>query len=77
MLPRDYTVVQNGRDISDRVCGVAKARVRSWAATGNDLLNAIDMEETIGYASSITNTKVAVIETVLGHAGHLVVKEKF
>ena len=40
------------------VCGVAKAGMRSWAATGNDLLNAIDVKEGMEYAGGIKNTKV-------------------
>lgn len=64
LLTRDYSEVQKGKDIYDRVCGVAKARMRSWMATGNDLLNANDIKEGMEYAGGIKNTKVAVAELV-------------
>lgn len=46
------------------MCGVAKARMRSWIATGNDLLNANDIKEGMEYAGGVKNTKVAVAEIV-------------
>jgi hypothetical protein len=69
-LTRDYSEVQKGKDICDRVCGVAKARMRSWVATGNDLLNAMDIKEGMEYSGGIQNTKVAVVEIVLGQGIH-------
>ncbi|CAF3371623.1 unnamed protein product [Rotaria sp. Silwood2] len=60
LLTRDYSEVQKGKDICDRICGVSKARMRSWEATGNDLLNAIDIKEGMEYAGGIKNTKIAV-----------------
>ena len=60
LLTRDYSEVQKRKDICDRVCGMAKARMRSWMATGNDLKNAIDIKEGMEYAGGIKNTKVAV-----------------
>ncbi|CAF4225837.1 unnamed protein product [Rotaria magnacalcarata] len=70
LLTRDYSEVQKGKDICDRVCGVAKARMRSWIATGNDLLNAIDIKEGMEYAGGINNTKIAVVE-IVPDQGHL------
>ncbi|CAF3873247.1 unnamed protein product, partial [Rotaria sp. Silwood2] len=70
LLTRDYSEVQKGRDICDRVCGVAKNRMRSWVATGNDLMNAHDIKEGMEYAGGIKNTKIAVAEIIPG-AGHL------
>ena len=64
LLTRDYSEVQKGKDICDRVCGMAKARMRTWMATGNDLKNAIDIKEGMGYAGGIKNTKVAVAEII-------------
>ena len=46
------------------MCGVAKARMRSWAANGNDLLCGNDIKEGMEYAGGIKNTKVAVAEIV-------------
>ena len=74
-MTRDYSEVQKGKDICDRVCGVAKARMRSWAATGNDLLNAIDIKEGMEYAGGINNTKVAVAETVPAQGRHLIIEK--
>ncbi|CAF5030953.1 unnamed protein product, partial [Rotaria sp. Silwood1] len=70
LLTRDYSEVQKGKDICDRICGISKARLRSWEATGNDLLNAIDIKEGMEYAGGIKNTKIAVAE-IVSDQGHL------
>ena len=44
------------------VCGVAKARMRSWASKGNDLLSANDIKEGMKYAGGVKNTKIGVAE---------------
>jgi hypothetical protein len=64
LLTRDYSEVQKGKDICDRVCGVAKARMRSWVSNGNDLLNANDIKEGMEYAGGVKNTKLAVAEII-------------
>lgn len=66
LLTRDYSEVQKGKDICDRVCGVAKGRMRSWIATGNDLLNAHDIKEGMEHAGGIKHTKIAVAEIIPG-----------
>ena len=73
----DYSEIQKGKDISDRVCGVAKARMRSWVVTGNDLLNAIDIKEGMEYAGDIKNTKVAVAEIVPDQGRYIIMEEIF
>jgi len=45
---------------------VAKDRMRSWIATGNNLLNAHDIKEGMQYAGGIKNTKIAVAEIIQG-----------
>ena len=60
LLTRGYGEIQKGKGVCDRVCGMAKVRMRSWIAAGNDLKNAIDIEEGMEYAGGIKNTKVAV-----------------
>ncbi|CAF3292691.1 unnamed protein product [Rotaria sp. Silwood2] len=64
LITRDYSEVQKGRDICDRVCGVAKNRMRSWIAIGNDLLNAHDIKEGMEYAGGIKNLNIAVAEVI-------------
>ena len=64
LLTHDYSEVQKGKDICDRVCGMAKARMRTWMATGNDLKNAIDIKEGMEYAGGIKNTKVTMAEII-------------
>ena len=64
LLTRDYGEVQKAKGICDRVCGMGKARIRSWIAAGNDLKNAIDIEEGMEYADGTKNTKVAVAEVI-------------
>ncbi|CAF1620938.1 unnamed protein product [Adineta ricciae] len=66
LLTRDYSEVQKGEDICNRMFGVNKARMRSWEASGNDLLSAIDIKEGMEYAGGIKHTKVAVAEIVAG-----------
>ena len=56
LLNRDYSEVQKGKDICDRICGVAKSRMRSWLATGNNLLNAHDIKEEMEHAGGVKNT---------------------
>ena len=70
-MTRDYSEVQKSKDICDRVCGVAKTRMRSWVANDNELLGTIDIKEGMEYAGGIKNTKVAVVEIVPGEGTHL------
>ena len=65
-MTRDYSEVQKGKDICDRVYGVARARMRLWPANGNDLLCKNDIKEGMENAGGIKNTKVAVAEIVPG-----------
>ncbi|CAF3392155.1 unnamed protein product [Rotaria sp. Silwood2] len=66
LITRDYSEVQKGKDICDRVCGVAKNRMRSWIAAGNDLLNVHDIKEGMEYAGAIKNLNIAVVEVISG-----------
>jgi hypothetical protein len=54
-LTRDYREVQKGKDICDRISGMA---------TGNDLLNAIDIKEGMECADGIKNTKIEVAKII-------------
>lgn len=49
MLSRDYSEVQKGKDICDRMSGAAKMRMRAWINAGNDLLNADDIKQGMFY----------------------------
>ena len=40
--------------------------MRSWLATGNNLLNGQDIKEGMEYAGGVKNTKVAVAEIISG-----------
>jgi hypothetical protein len=40
--------------------------MRSWCATGNDLLNAYDIKEGMQYCGGIKNTKIATAEIIPG-----------
>ena len=51
--------------------------MRSWEATGNDLLNAIDIKEGMEYAGGIKNTKIAVAEIVPDQGGYFFIYDKF
>ena len=70
---RDYSETQKGKDICDRICGVAKSRMRSWMNSGNDLCNAVDIKEGMKYASGVKNCKIGVAE-ILPYAGRLKIK---
>ena len=64
MITRDYSAVQKGKDICDRICGVAKNRTRPWINSGNDLCNAMDIKEGMEYAGGVKNTRVGVAEII-------------
>ena len=66
LLTCDYGEVQKGNGMCDRLCGMGKARMRSWIAAGNGLTNAIDIQEGMEYAGGIKNTKVPVAEVIPG-----------
>ena len=66
MITRDYGEVQKGTDIYDRICGIAKSRMRSWINSGNDLCNAMDIKEGMEYAGGMKKTRNGVAEIVPG-----------
>ncbi|CAF2116394.1 unnamed protein product [Rotaria magnacalcarata] len=70
LLTRNYSEVQKSKDICDRICGVAKDRMRFWIATGNNLLNVHVIKEGMEHIGGIKNTRVGVAEIILG-VGHL------
>ena len=72
LLTRDYSEVQKGKDICDRICGVAKDRMRSWIATGNNLLHAHDIKGGMEHVGGIKNTKIAVAEVIPGAGMHII-----
>ena len=64
MITRDYSEVQRGKDICDRICGVAESRTRSWINSGKDMCNATDIKEGMEYAGRVKNTRIGVAEIV-------------
>ena len=64
MIIRDYSEVQKGKDICDRICGVAQNRMRSEINSGNDLCNGMDIQEGMEYAEGVKNTRVGVAEII-------------
>ena len=63
MITRDYSEVQKDKDICDRICGIAKYRMRPCINSGNDLCNALDTKEGMEYAG-VKNTRVGVAEII-------------
>jgi len=47
--------------------------MRSWVATGNNLLHAHDIKEGMEHAGGVKNTKLAVAEIIPGAGMHIVV----
>jgi hypothetical protein len=45
ILIRDYSEVQRGKSICDRMSGAAKLRMRAWVNAGNNLSNASDIKK--------------------------------
>jgi hypothetical protein len=45
ILVRDYSEIQRGKSVCDRMAGAAKLRMRAWINAGNDLLNASDIKK--------------------------------
>ncbi|CAF1229890.1 unnamed protein product [Didymodactylos carnosus] len=62
LVCRDYSEVQKGKDICDRICGSSKSRLRAWSSNGNDIQNAVDIKEGMEYAGGIKDTKIAVAQ---------------
>jgi hypothetical protein len=47
ILVRDYSEVQRGKSICDRMAGAAKMRMRAWINAENNLSNASDIKKGI------------------------------
>ncbi|CAF1475523.1 unnamed protein product, partial [Didymodactylos carnosus] len=62
LLKRDYSEVQQGRDICDRLAGAAKMRLKSYMKSGNNVLTTHDIKRGFDYCGGIKNTRVAVAE---------------
>jgi hypothetical protein len=45
ILIRDYSEIQRGKSICDRMAGAAKLRMRAWINAGNNLLDAADIKK--------------------------------
>jgi hypothetical protein len=58
--------VQLGKDVCDRMCGVAKSRMRSWHHSGHDILTGFDVKEGMQAYGGVKNLKIAVSEIVDG-----------
>lgn len=58
--------MQLGKDVCDRMRGVAKSRMRSWHHAGHDILTGFDVKEGMQAYGGIKNLKVAVAEIVNG-----------
>lgn len=48
----------------DRICGVAKTRMRSWQHSGHDLCTGFDVKEGMEAYGGIKNLQIAVAEIV-------------
>jgi len=47
LLIRNYSEIQRGKSVCDRMAGAAKLRMRAWVNTGNNLLTASDIKKGI------------------------------
>lgn len=47
LLMRDYSEVQCGKSVCDRISGTAKLRLRAYINAGNDVLSALDIKKGI------------------------------
>jgi hypothetical protein len=45
LLMRDYSEVQCGKSVCDRLSGSAKLRMRAFMNAGNDVMTAIDIKK--------------------------------
>jgi hypothetical protein len=45
LLMRDYSEIQSGKSICDRISGAAKLRMRAFINAGNDVSSAIDIKK--------------------------------
>ena len=45
LVMRDYSEIQSGKSVCDRMSGSAKLRMRAYVAAGNDLTNTLDIKK--------------------------------
>lgn len=50
LLMRDYSEIQSGKSICDRISGTAKLRMRAFINAGNDVSSAEDIKKSNFYA---------------------------
>ena len=64
ILVRDYSEIQRGKSICDRMAGAAKLRMRAWINSGNNLLNASDIKNGI-YKCNIRERNIKLMYLML------------
>ncbi|CAF1545057.1 unnamed protein product [Adineta ricciae] len=64
IIMRDYSEVQAGKDICDRIAGASKMRMKAYLHAGNDVVNASQIKRGMEYCGGIKNVKVAVGEMI-------------
>ncbi|CAF3125343.1 unnamed protein product [Rotaria sp. Silwood2] len=64
IIMRDYSEVQAGRDICDRIVGASKMRVKAYLHAGNDVVNASQIKLGMEYCGGVKNVKIGVGEVI-------------
>ncbi|CAF3133837.1 unnamed protein product [Rotaria sp. Silwood2] len=62
LLMRDYSEVQSGRAICDRIIGAAKMRMKACLHAGHDVTNASQIKRAMEYCGGVKNVIVATAE---------------
>ncbi|CAF1474098.1 unnamed protein product [Rotaria sordida] len=64
LIMRDYSEIQCGKSICDRLSGSAKLRKRAFINAGNDVMTGADIKKSFEYGGGIKNLKVGVAEVI-------------
>ncbi|CAF4613272.1 unnamed protein product [Rotaria socialis] len=62
LLMRDYSEIQCGKSVCDRMSGSAKLRMRAYINAGNDVESAFEIKKAFEYGGGIQNLKIGVGE---------------
>ncbi|CAF1458184.1 unnamed protein product [Adineta steineri] len=64
LLIRDYSEVQSGKSVCDRMSGSGKVLSKGYNNSGNNILNAFDIKKAFEYAGGIQNLMIGVAEVL-------------
>ncbi|CAF1280005.1 unnamed protein product [Rotaria sordida] len=64
LLVRDYSEIQSGKDICDRIFGAAKMRMKAFLHAGHDVINSFQIKLGMEYCGGINHVKIGTAEMI-------------